>query len=113
MKLPPDLVVVSGGKVMHTEDWTNWNGELWKTIEIRRQTDPEVVAEHGEFISHIGDPEHGGCCRRGTLDEVVVGLHPDIQAEYAALFGLTEADSSSIKALPRFAQYKVSEQAAA
>ena len=73
-------VVVRGGKVVKVENWVCWNGTDWPVITIERKQD--------KFRSDIGDPEHGGGFQEGTLDRVIGGLHPDIQAEFRALFAL-------------------------
>ena len=77
--LPKSKIVVKDGKVQTVEEWALWNGTPFKTILIERTVKG--------FSSSIGDPEHGVRNRQGKkLDDVIVGLHKDVQAKYRRLF---------------------------
>lgn len=93
LKLPTDRITVApDGAVIGIRHWVLWNNQPSITIEINR-------LPSGEYISNIGDPEHGGGQRIGTLEEVLGGLHPEVSAKYTALFSLsnpTEADLKTI-----------------
>ncbi|MBX4188125.1 MAG: hypothetical protein KW793_03245 [Candidatus Doudnabacteria bacterium] len=98
MKKQPELtnkVVIKDGKVVRVDVWCLWNRVPWMTIKIGQETDPTRLTE-GEFYSHISDPEHGGGSMRGSLDQVLEGLHPRIKANYVALFGLNNPNQATI-----------------
>lgn len=79
MALPPKKIIIRGGWVQSIEEWTLWNGEPFQTLLVERRPD-------GKFTSSIGDPEHGGVNRQGSLDEVLVSLHPAIAGYYKRAF---------------------------
>ena len=86
-----DNVKVTDGRVVSVERWVRWNGVPSPTIVIQRLSDQV-------FSSQIGDPEHGGGSAKGTLQEVLAGLHPEIAAQYEMLFALREPTPESIAA---------------
>jgi len=92
-----DKIVVQSGRVIQVEHWVAWNGEPYPAIVVTRKGD--------QFISHIGDPEHGGGQNHGSLLAVTEGFHPNIQRQYQTLFGLNEItpETISIAGFPRYA----------
>ena len=82
-------VFVKDGRVVKSENWVLWNGTDWPTIVIQRNGN--------EFQSDIGDPEHGGGQAKGSLEKVLVGLHPKIQGQYQRLFALENPTRQAIE----------------
>lgn len=94
-KLPPDKIVVKGGKVVMLEEWTLWNGNQEITLTAKRESS-------GEFVVFPIDPEHGGTSlQRGkTMDEAAAkALHPDIAKKLAELFNLENPTEEQIRNL--------------
>jgi len=110
-ELPPSKVYLNKeGRVVQVETWTLWNGEPWCTIDIGLETNPNVRAR-GEYFAHIGSPEHGGGSVWGSLEQVLAGLHPEIQKQYLQLFGFEKPDQSAVDQLG-FRGYRIQEAAA-
>lgn len=89
----PDKVVIKGGKVISVEHWVNWNGQLWQTLLIERESDDT-------FFCCSSDPEHGGGSTRGRIDEVMEWLsyHPKIAGPIHKALELKEATVAAVKA---------------
>jgi hypothetical protein len=110
--LPPDRIVILNGRVQLVEEWTFRDWDIMcvdpcMVLQIGREADWEVSAEHGEFFSRIGVPEHSNRPIRGTLTEVIaVGLCSKSRERHQTLFTIRNADESSIRELG-FSDYEV------
>ena len=70
---------VKDGHLASFEEWTDWNGQSWRTIYVQRLAD-------GKFHAAISDPEHGGGATQGKLTEVLGQLHPEVGGPIMAVF---------------------------
>jgi len=95
-KLPPDRIVVTGGKIIHLAEWTLWNLSPVETITIN------FDQESGEYTVNVCDPEHGGRPpQKGkTIEEATKGMfHPTIAEKFNKLFNLDPPEEATIRAM--------------
>ena len=97
-ELPPCIVIIKDGQVVQVDEWVLWNSEPWMTRQIVRKKDL--------FVGYISNPE-GGRTNRGSLSAILSGLHPQVQAQYVALFSLQNADEAAIQSIEGFKGHKV------
>ncbi len=96
--LPSSKIVIKSGRVTSVVEYTMWNTEPAKTLSAKR----ELIG----FSAYIGDPEHGGRTRRGTLGRVFGALHPNVKVKYVKLFRMRVATPEKVKKLfPRHEVY--------
>jgi hypothetical protein len=88
-KLPPDRISVRDGKVVKSEHWMLLNEKPWLTLSVER-------TPHG-FAATFGSPGGGKAVKRGSLEQILAGLHPNVQAWYKKLFSLERASAEAIR----------------
>ena len=91
-KLPPDTITVSGGRVIHIEEWTLWNLVPANTLSVSRRDEG--------FHCSFGEPEHGGGSRTGPdIDTACSHLHEKFRGPLTQLFAMQDPTEADIKAL--------------
>ena len=92
-KLPPDVIVVQGGRVVSLREWCDWNGSHEIVLDARKEPS-------GGYSVFPYDPEHGGTTtqRGGTMFEAAEkALHPDVAKKLAELFDLENPTEKQIR----------------
>jgi len=75
--LPPNEIVIVGGRVVRVAEWTAWAGMACLSLQIGREIGVWATTR-GEFFSRTGNPEAGGEFRQGALDHVIGSIEdPD------------------------------------
>ncbi len=104
-EFPHNTILIVAGRVRRVQTWVTWSGKPFCTIDVALNSD-------SSYTSHIGDPEHGGCTKDGTLEEVLAALHAGVAASFLALFALEEPAEAAIAATG-FSGYQINSLAAA
>lgn len=87
-ELPQDVIRVKGTKVIYYAEFTLWNLDPWRTLEIR-------LLEDGSYFCASSTPDGGGQTT-GTLDHILATFHPDIAARYRNILTAENPDNATL-----------------